>query len=232
MELIEELVTIKNKEPSKTTEKDYDRRNELKIKLFKTVSLHDAFANKYPDFCLSTVIWISGYGKESTLRVNGQGKVYSSNGLGAVIRVHPARKSLDKCLSNSCCASRGIYLYLNQHSNILWLDAKRKIIYRYDPQVSRDVPKTKSIDAGVKKFFEETLPEYTYYGNTLSRKECIQWVRYEERGVLDCFCQEYTLLYTKRRLNGMPHQEAAKDIVDKRQNIIEEIKELYLDLKI
>lgn len=238
-DLIRELITIKDRSPESMTDADYDRRNNINQQLFGTVSLHDAFAKRYPEFCLATVIWMVKYGlidKMANSDSNNQ-QIYSSNGRdGGIIRVHPTRQKLAQCLSDANWDENGIYLYFDGHSNIIWLDPSDSeggpSIYRYDPQISSHAPEAGSIDSALRDFFAIILPHYTYYGNTLPKEECIQHVRRQVRGHLDCFCQEYTLLYAFRRLQGMSHQAACDDLVKNINRIHEIIADLYRQLAI
>ena len=225
LEAVEVLARIKDRDPDTMTDDDYDMRNGIANFLFGTVSLHDAFSTKHPEFCLTTVIWMLNYGSVRTMK----GKIYTSDGIkGATLRVHPRRNNLTKCLSDAQTEPNGIYLYFEGHSNIIWLDPERLEIHRYDPQVSEDDEETEPIDGALQAFFYEILPNYTYIGNTLSSEQCIQYVRLQERGHLDCFCQEYTLLYARNRLSGMSHEEASEDLVMSREEIIEQVKDLYI----
>lgn len=226
---IQDLVTIKDRDPETMTEHDYDLRNALAELLFGTISLHDAFSHKHPEFCLSTVIWLEHWGWLDKIRKRKiQGKIYSSDGItGAAIRIHPKESNLAACLADASYDPNGIYLYFDGHSNIIWLDPKDQSIYRYDPQISNQAKETKPIDSAVKAFFAEILPSYTYFGNTLPATACIQDVRWKQRGHLDCFCQEYTLLYAWNRLAGMSHCEAAMSLVEKEEQILDEIKDFY-----
>lgn len=229
--LITEIVSIKDRDPKSQTDHDYDRRNYITSKLFGTVSLHDAFARKHPEFCLGTVIWMESFGNVNKLKAKKDAKVYSSDGkLGATIRIHPNRNKLIRCWSDYEEHPGGAYLYFEQHSNIVWLDDRRKEIHRYDPQIGYEAEETKAIDTALKDFFSSYTPDYTYRGNTLSEKECVQGVRWKERGILDCFCQEYTLIYAYNRLAGMSHKEAALDLLNARGKMEEKIKRFYLQL--
>ncbi len=228
LDAIQELVAIKDRDPDTMTEHDYDLRNDLTNYLFGTVSLHDAFSHKHPEFCLSTVLWMTGYGPLRRLKAPTNAEIYSSNGVvGGSIRVHPHKKNLTRCLADARTEPNGIYLYFEEHSNIIWLDVDKMVIHRYDPQISKDEPEAVPIDGALSAFFKEILPEYTYLGNTLSAKDCVQDVRQKERGHLDCYCQEYTLLYARNRLDGMSHEEAARDLVNSRDHIMHKIAEFY-----
>lgn len=221
---IQELLMIKNRDPDSMTQADYDRRNYLAQELFGTISIHDAFARLHPEFCLATVIWIVSYGAVGRLK----GDIYSSDGLsGASIKVHPHRDNLERCLEDALTEPNGLYLYFQDHSNILWLDPERQEIHRYDPQISKDAPEAGPVDSALEDFFSQILPMYRYMGNTLSREECVQNVRGKRRGYVDCFCQEYTLLYARNRLEGMNHLEAALDLVENQDRIVEEIGDFY-----
>jgi len=232
IEAIEELIEIKDRDPDTMSEQDYVRRNELAEYLFGTSSLQDAFSRKHHEFCPATVIWITNYGSLTKIRDSRQGEVYTSNGrLGGSIRIWPRKDNLAKCL-NTRKESTGIYLYFDGHSNIIWLDTERMKIYRYDPQIPKEDVETKPIDGSLRAFFNEILPDYKYLGNTLSLKDCVQGVRWSERGFLDCFCQEYTLLYAQNRLFGMNHVEAARDLVNNRDKILDLIRNLYAHMSV
>lgn len=230
-----ELLSIKDRSPSSMTKEDYTRRDDLAKFLFGTTSIHDAFSNKHPEFCLSTVIWLKKYGPISSLRPvktpSREGKLYSSDGYsGGIIKIHPQESNLVQCLNDARVEPNGLYLYFEEHSNIIWIDPIKKEIYRYDPQISGYSQEAHYIDNALTSFFAEILPDFIYRGNTLSWFDCIQCVRKKERGNLDCFCQEYTLLYARNRLNGMSHYEAAEDLVVNRDNILDEIDNLYFYL--
>lgn len=231
-----ELLSIKNRSPSSMTKEDYTRRDGLTKFLFGTTSIHDAFSNKHPEFCLSTVIWLKKYGPLSALSQeenpsSREGKIYTDDGYsGGIIKIHPQESNLARCLDDAQTEPNGLYLYFEEHSNIIWIDPIEKEIYRYDPQIPGDVKEAYYIDTALTSFFHEILPDFIYRGNTLSWFDCIQDIRRRERGSLDCFCQEYTLLYAKNRLNGLSHYEAAEDLVINRDNILDEIDNLYLYL--
>ena len=225
---IQELAKIKDRDPDTMTDADYDHRNNLAKSLFGTISLHDAFSRKHPEFCLSTVLWMTNYGSVRKIHPSVRAELYTANGVtGGSIRVHPRKNNLVTCLADAKTEPNGVYLYFDGHSNIIWLDPYSMTIYRYDPQISKSANETGPIDSALHAFFKEILPEYTYYGNTLSSRDCIQDVRWKERGHLDCYCQEYTLLYAWNRLSGMNHQDAARDLVNSRDYIIERVEEFY-----
>ena len=225
---IRSLASIKDRDPDTMTEQDYDHRNNLAEYLFGTVSLHDAFSHKHPEFCLSTVLWMTNYGPLRRIKSPTNAEIYSSNGIvGGSIRVHPQKRNLARCLADARTEPNGIYLYFEEHSNIIWLDVDKMVIHRYDPQISKDENEAEPIDGALGAFFKEILPQYTYFGNTLTAKDCVQGVRWKERGHLDCYCQEYTLLYARNRLEGMSHEEAARDLVNSKDNIIDRIEEFY-----
>lgn len=228
IEAIQELATIKDRDPDTMTKDDYDVRNGLADYLFGTISIHDAFSHKHPEFCLSTVLWMVNYGPLRRIKPPSNAEIYSTNGVtGGSIRVHPRKKNLSQCLSDARTEPNGIYLYFEEHSNIIWLDVDKLLIHRYDPQISKDENEAEPIDGALRAFFKEILPEYTYLGNTLTGEDCVQNVRFKERGHLDCYCQEYTLLYARNRLAGMSHEEAARDLVDSRDHITHKIEEFY-----
>lgn len=228
---IEELVKIKNRDPNSMTPEDYNIRNNVNAYLFGTPSLHDAFARRYPEHCLATVIWIDQYGSLNRLQPSDDTEIYTADGIfGAAIRVHPKENNLAACLADARYDSNSVYLYFDEHSNILWLDPVRQEIHRFDPQIPKTAPEARPIDSGLQDFFSLILPEYTYLGNTLTTSQCVQNVRRNYRQHLDCFCQEYTLLYALNRLSGMQHQAAAQDLIFELDRIEDRIEDLYLDL--
>lgn len=225
---IRDLIRIKDQDPATMTPHLYDQRNRLAEDLFGTVSIHDAFAHRYPEFCLSTVIWMTRHGDVSTLTPDATTQVYSSDHRhGGTIRVYPDMSTLARCLDDAAYDPNGVYLYFDDHSNVVWLDPTSRHIHRYDPQISGDDPEEVGIDAAMSAFFASILPTYTYFGNTLHPEACIQDVRYRHRGRLDCFCQEYTLLYAWNRLSGMSHLEAAQDLVASEDTILDRIYDFY-----
>lgn len=202
---IRELIKIKDRDVSLMNEKLYTRRINLTYSLFNTVSLHEAFSRKHEELCMSTVIW---------LLENGEIEIHNNN--------------MDTCLADASYAPNSFYLYFKGHSNIIWCDASKREIHRYDPQFpSSAYP---SIDEIMGDYWRHVLPNYTYKGNSLQSNECIQAVRGGERGYIDCFCQEYTLLYANNRLNGMNHHQAAYDLIRGRKSILRRIEELYSSL--
>jgi hypothetical protein len=124
--------------------------------------------------------------------------------------------------------SVAVYFTYEQHANSLWFDVTNKVINRYDPQYYGDVFHQGILDTNVRDHLKFILPDYQYLGNTLERAQCVQSVRADKRQNFreDAFCEDYSLLYAIRRINGMSHAEAAEDLVAKGDSIQAELIEL------
>ena len=161
----------------------------------------------------------------------------------------------DELLSNSVlkrvlngqrrtCGSIGLYLSYLDHAGIVWIDHENKVINRYDPFYC-DLPEghrvkrsefeesvhdawdaQEMIDIGLGEFFGQIMPDYKYLGNNLAGHQCIQEARMMGRKYSDYFCQDYSILYAIRRVNGMSHEQAARDLMEHAGEILDEIEQL------
>jgi hypothetical protein len=144
-------------------------------------------------------------------------------------RISPSDQSLLNCISTheEQGGSVAIYFSYENHANTLWFDVTNKIINRYDPAVDADSYGQRSLDEHLSAYLGNILPDYYYIGNTLEGFQCVQGVRGQGRThKSDYFCQDYSLLYAIRRINGMSHEEAAFDLVAKGDDVLIELAEL------
>jgi len=144
-------------------------------------------------------------------------------------RIIPNERTLIDCIHAKEIQGGSIavsFTYQN-HANILWFDTTNKIINRYDPQISGDIYGQSIMDDTIRKYFENTFPNYIYLGNTLQEWQCVQGVRGEGRTFKsDYYCIDYSLLYAINRINGMSHEDAAFSLVTRGEDILVDLAEL------
>ena len=143
--------------------------------------------------------------------------------------IRPDPDDLQVCVKSAETADKSVAVRLSyqNHANSLWFDTKNKVINRYDPQVPGDEYGQSSVDTALRNLFAQYFTDYNYLGNTLEGHMCVQGVRHMgRRHKADYFCQDYSLLYAKRRAEGMSHEESAWDLVEKRDTILNELAEL------
>ena len=149
------------------------------------------------------------------------------------VLINPDPDDLIDCVYTAANKGKsvGVYLSYHNHANALWFDTAKKEINRYDPQAPGDARDQSIIDDLLRKELAQYFPDYNYLGNTLEDYMCIQGVReVGRRYKADYFCQDYSLLYDLRRAKGMSHEDAAWDLVEKRDQVLEELAELLRSL--
>jgi hypothetical protein len=200
-------------------EQDADIPNEKEYQgyinyLLNAEDKYNIFARIYPD---STCLGVS-------VRVEVDARY---------VQIRPVPDSLVDCVYTAANRNRsvGVKLSYRNHANSLWFDTINLEINRYDPQVSGQERDQPIIDNLLRTELANLFPDYTYLGNTLEPEWCVQGIRSQGRRYkADYFCQDYSLLYDIRRAQGMTHEQAAWDLVEKRDTILEELRELLLTL--
>lgn len=221
--------------------------------LLKGELKYNVFSKLYPNnTCYDVFIRLENIGTYSEYLLHPSkhfGKWHGTN-YGSEVIIYSGPDKLTTCLSecdcsrnmsnnqlsiflqksiSSCCNGFSIYLSYNKHAGILWIDRQNKTIDRYDSFFSaNETPEQNIIDFSLKLFFKEHMPSYTYLGNMLTPEETIQSIRQVQwnRWNADNFCQDYSILYSIRRINGMSYKQAAQHLVASEPNIIEECAQL------
>ena len=149
------------------------------------------------------------------------------------VLIQPSPDDLVDCVYTAANKGKsvGVYLSYHNHANALWFDTTKKEINRYDPQAPGEARDQAVIDELLRNELAQYFPDYKYLGNTLEDYMCIQGVReVGRRYKADYFCQDYSLLYDLRRAQGMSHEEAAWNLVENRDKVLDELAELLRSL--
>ena len=152
------------------------------------------------------------------------------NGETSAVKVFPRDNALVNCvrLKEVDGESVAISLLQRDRANILWFDTRDKIINRYDPIGPGSERGQDQVDDTLREYLVSLLPEYTYLGNNLGSRQCVQNIT--DHGT-EYYCIDYTLLYAINRIRGMRHEDAASALVDRGEDIMFDLAELFHNLE-
>lgn len=151
---------------------------------------------------------------------------FSIEGAGASLQITRAKASCTVAKSEAASRGVGIYTSYNTHANMVWVGEDKRI-WRYEPQIPAGDEQQRCIDGALSGFFKTFLPQYRYFNHRLEDWQVVQGVRGRDRiHKSDYFCQDYALLYLKRRARGLTHEEAAIDLVVKGDAVLKELEDL------
>jgi hypothetical protein len=120
-------------------------------------------------------------------------------------------------------SSFGILLIIKgsveDYTNIIWFDPRDRTIVRYDPSCRNDDDKIVEDDV-MNILFTSLFEDWTYTSSILPANKCLSKTK------LYLNCNDYSMLYALRRMNGQTHIEAAIDINKAGEKVRSEIAKL------
>lgn len=195
-------------------------------------SKYDLFCDMYPNNTIACTLRITTQNKD----VYRGGKWYEdAEKNGARIDVENGDPELlSQMVASQLFTSVGVGIMLeyDNHANAIWI-SKDLNIWRYEPQALSGSVEQMNIDGALSSFFKIHLPTSTYHPHDLDCFQCVQHVRGRDRiHKTDYFCQDYSLLYMIRRINGEGHDEAANKMVTMGDAILVDLETLMLNIAI
>jgi len=141
--------------------------------------------------------------------------------------VFPSENDLIECIQSKEHEGGSIALNFayERHANTIWIDTVNRTINRYDPIKSSQLDSQNRMDDSIREYFNIHLPAYIYLGNTLDESQCSHHALKHQYS-----CQDYVLLYTINRINGMSHEQAATDLILRSDQISDDLTNLYRNL--
>ncbi len=198
---------------------------------------YQIFSHMYPDNTVPFLIRVSDQSltpADEDKVDTGNGQWYQTDdGYGARVKIMGGDEyKFFAAIEAKLTAKKGVGIFTtyNEHANMVWISPERQI-WRYEPATPAGGTEQRSIDSALRMFYQLYMPSFRYNPHRLELWQCVQGVRGRNRiHKSDYFCQDYSLLYLKRRAAGMSHEEAAFDMVAKGDSILQEIEELMYDL--